>query len=100
MMRHQSLYSSLPSSKTSLPPPLLILPMRSQIKLYEHPEFVVDEKDISLLSTICFVLALAISGAFFILMMSCILFWDDCRTSYVFYSRKPQLVTVQQLLRG
>ena len=54
--------------------------MRSQMKLYEHPDFKTDERDISLLSTICFVLALAISGGIFIMMMSCLLFWDDCRT--------------------
>ena len=54
--------------------------MRS-MKLYEHPDFKTEEQDIPLLTTILFVLTLAIAGATFILSLSCILFWDDCKTS-------------------
>ena len=50
------------------------------LKLYEHPEFKAEESDVSLLTTICFVLALAMAGAVFILSVSCLLFWDDCTT--------------------
>lgn len=51
------------------------------LKLYEHPEFKAEPEDVTLLSTICFVLALALAGAIFILAGSCLLFWDDCSTS-------------------
>ena len=50
------------------------------LKLYEHPELKAEDDDVSLLTTICFVLALAMAGAIFILSISCLLLWDDCRT--------------------
>jgi len=73
--------------------------MRPQIKLYEHPDFKADEKDITLLSTICLVLGLAITGGVFILTMSCLLFWDDCRSSYGPLSRTTRYLPVRQLLK-
>ena len=53
--------------------------MRS-LKLYEHPEFKAEAEDVSLLTTICFVLTLALLGAIVILSVSCLLIWDDCKT--------------------
>ncbi|KAI0747890.1 hypothetical protein C8Q80DRAFT_1270355 [Daedaleopsis nitida] len=73
--------------------------MRS-LKLYEHPELQAEETDVSLLTTICFVLTLAMAGAIFILSISCVLFWDDCKTSYPIYAARPHLLTVQQVLKG
>ncbi|KAI0721533.1 hypothetical protein C8T65DRAFT_630294 [Cerioporus squamosus] len=73
--------------------------MRS-LKLYEHPDFKAEDEDVSLLTTICFVLTLAMAGAVFILSISCLLFWDDCQTSYPIYSARPHLLTVQQVLKG
>ncbi|KAI0362697.1 hypothetical protein OH77DRAFT_1388527 [Trametes cingulata] len=69
------------------------------LKLYEHPEFKAEPEDITLLSTICFVLALAFMGAVFILGISCLLFWDDCNTVYHVYGSKPHVLTVRQLLQ-
>ncbi|OBZ75683.1 hypothetical protein A0H81_04571 [Grifola frondosa] len=74
--------------------------MRSQVKLYEHPEFKMEEADLSLLSTICFVLSLALVGALFIAAFSCVLLWDDCISSFATYGSRPHLLTVQQVLRG
>ncbi|KAI0646831.1 hypothetical protein C8Q79DRAFT_1008996 [Trametes meyenii] len=70
------------------------------MKLYEHPEFKAEPEDITLLSTICFVFTLALLGALFILGMSCLLFWDDCTTSYQSYGSRPHILTVRQLLQG
>lgn len=53
--------------------------MRS-LKLYEHPELKAEDEDVSLLTTICFVLALVVVAAIFILSLSCLLLWDDCKT--------------------
>ncbi|KAI0807256.1 hypothetical protein C8Q74DRAFT_1362781 [Fomes fomentarius] len=73
--------------------------MRS-LKLYEHPDFTAEEDDISLFTTICFVLTLAMAGAIIILSMSCILLWDDCSTSYPIYAARPHILTVQQVLKS
>ncbi|EJF65626.1 hypothetical protein BD309DRAFT_866152 [Dichomitus squalens] len=70
------------------------------LKLYEHPEFKREESDISLLHTICFVLTLALLGATLVLSVSCLLLWDDCKTSYPIYSARPHLLTVRQVLNG
>ncbi|KAI0713227.1 hypothetical protein C8Q76DRAFT_730725 [Earliella scabrosa] len=70
------------------------------LKLYEHPELKAEDDDVSLLTTICFVLALAMAGAIFILSISCLLLWDDCRTSYPIYSARPHLLTVRQVLKS
>ncbi|KAF9821717.1 hypothetical protein IEO21_00563 [Rhodonia placenta] len=72
--------------------------MRPQIRLYEHPDFKPDERDVTLLSTVCLVLGLAITGALFILTMSCLLFWDDCRSSYSILSHRPAYLPIRQLL--
>ena len=50
------------------------------LKLYEHPEFKAEDSDVSLLTTIFFVLTLAFTGAVIVLSVSCLLWWDDCRT--------------------
>ncbi|PCH38361.1 hypothetical protein WOLCODRAFT_161512 [Wolfiporia cocos MD-104 SS10] len=71
--------------------------MRSQLRLYEHPDFNVDEKDMSLFTTICFVLGLAVTGALLVLMMSCLLLWDECDVSHGVFVR-PKFVPVHQLL--
>ncbi|KAI0637214.1 hypothetical protein C8Q77DRAFT_1155068 [Trametes polyzona] len=73
--------------------------MRS-LKLYEHPELKAEPEDITLLSTICFVLILAIAGAVFILGASCLLLWDDCSTTFQVYTSRPHVLTLDQLLRG
>ncbi|KAL1947600.1 hypothetical protein VTO73DRAFT_13324 [Trametes versicolor] len=70
------------------------------LKLYEHPEFKAEPEDVTLLSTICFVLALALAGALFILAGSCLLFWDDCSTTFQVYSSRPHVLTLNQLLHG
>ncbi|KAI0957080.1 hypothetical protein AcW1_005582 [Taiwanofungus camphoratus] len=72
--------------------------MRSQIKLYEHPDFSVDKADLSLLSTICCVLGLAVAGAAFVLAMSCLLFWDECWSSHTFMTQRPQYMPVRRFL--
>ncbi|KAI0371729.1 hypothetical protein BV20DRAFT_941529 [Pilatotrama ljubarskyi] len=69
------------------------------LKLYEHPEFKAEPEDVTLLSTICFVLALAIAGAIFILGFSCLLFWDDCNTTYYAYTSRPHVLTLRELLQ-
>ncbi|KAI0336287.1 hypothetical protein GY45DRAFT_1238179 [Cubamyces sp. BRFM 1775] len=69
------------------------------LKLYEHPDFEVEPEDVTLLSTICFILAFVIVGAIFILGMTCILFWDDCSISHSMYGSRPHLTTVRQLLQ-
>lgn len=69
--------------------------MRS-LKLYEHPDMQAEETDVSLLTTICFVLTLALAGAIFILSISCVLLWDDCRTCEHLLALAPAaLMTVQ-----
>lgn len=56
------------------------------LKLYEHPEFKAEPEDVSLLTTIFFILAFVVTGAAVILSISCLLFWDDCRTcEYIVY---------------
>lgn len=70
--------------------------MRPQIRLYEHPDFKPDERDVTLLSTVCLVLGLAITGALFILTMSCLLFWDDCRSCESYH---PSLIVARRLTR-
>ena len=50
------------------------------LKLYEHPDLKAEEPDVSLLTTICFVLTLALAGAILVLSVSCLLLWDDCKT--------------------
>ncbi|KAM5539106.1 hypothetical protein V8D89_007329 [Ganoderma adspersum] len=70
------------------------------LKLYEHPELKAEEPDVSLLTTICFVLTLALAGAILVLSVSCLLLWDDCKTSYPIYTARPHLLTVQQVLKG
>ncbi|CCM02871.1 uncharacterized protein FIBRA_04984 [Fibroporia radiculosa] len=80
---------------TSLPPPAP-LTMRSQVRLYEHPEFKADKQDMTLFSTILFVLTLAATGAFIILSVSCLLAWsDDC----VFRASSPPLPPDDALTR-
>ncbi|KAJ2986823.1 hypothetical protein NUW54_g9615 [Trametes sanguinea] len=54
--------------------------MMRPVKVYEHPEFKAEPEDITLLSTICFVLALVMVAAIFILGVTCLVFWDDCST--------------------
>ncbi|KAL7283202.1 hypothetical protein ACG7TL_002629 [Trametes sanguinea] len=54
--------------------------MMRPVKVYEHPEFKAEPEDITLLSTICFVLALLSVAAIFILGVTCLVFWDDCGT--------------------
>ena len=53
--------------------------MRSYAKIYEHPAFIAEEEDYSLFSTIALVLLLAVVAALFILAMTCVVFWDDCK---------------------
>ena len=60
------------------------------LKLYEHPEFKADDEDVSLLTTICFVFTLALLGAILILSVSCLLLWDDCKTSESLSSSQPE----------
>ena len=96
-----------------LPPSTTMRPL----KLYEHPEFKAEDQDVSLLTTICFVFTLAMTGAIFILSISCLLFWDDCQTceyfsyrrmflslitrpAYPIYSARPHPLTVHQVLTG
>ncbi|OCH95656.1 hypothetical protein OBBRIDRAFT_788207 [Obba rivulosa] len=75
--------------------------MRPQTKLYEHPDLKADEADLTLVSTICFVLGMAIMGAIFVLSVSCLIFWDDCKSTYAYYGARPHLLSVQQaILRG
>jgi len=75
--------------------------MRPHTKLYEHPDLKADEADITLLSTICFVLVMAITGALVVLSVSCLIFWDDCKSTYAFYGSRPHFLSVQQaILRG
>lgn len=47
-----------------------------QCKLHRRPDPVDDPVDVSLLSTILLVVALAVGGAFFIMMMACLLSSD------------------------
>ncbi|OSD02837.1 hypothetical protein PYCCODRAFT_1467522 [Trametes coccinea BRFM310] len=70
------------------------------VKVYEHPEFKAEPEDITLLSTICFVLALLSVAAIFILGVTCLVFWDDCGTSYHMYGSRPRVLTVRQLLQA
>ncbi|KAI8998856.1 hypothetical protein BD414DRAFT_533668 [Trametes punicea] len=70
------------------------------LKLYVHPEFKAEPEDLTLWSTICFVLVFVIVGAFFILGVSCLVFWDDCNTSYYIYRSKPHILTLRELLHG
>jgi len=70
-------------------------------KLYEHPEFTMEEADLSLFSTICLVLILVMIGALFVSMLSCILFWNDCSLSYASYQPAHMFWAAQQtVLRG
>ncbi|KZT65454.1 hypothetical protein DAEQUDRAFT_731388 [Daedalea quercina L-15889] len=55
------------------------LSMRSQNRLYVHPDLKADEEDVTLVTTVCLVLSLAVVGAIFILTLSCLL-WDDCQS--------------------
>ena len=51
--------------------------MRSHNSIYVHPDLKADEEDVSLVTTICFVLSFAIVGAIFVFTLSCLL-RDDC----------------------
>ncbi|KAH9842917.1 uncharacterized protein C8Q71DRAFT_853432 [Rhodofomes roseus] len=70
--------------------------MRSHIRLYVHPDLKPEDDDVTLVSTICFVLSLALVGAVFIFTLSCLL-RDDCQSPYglLAYRATP----AQQLLR-
>lgn len=53
--------------------------MRSHNSIYVHPDLKADEEDVSLVTTVCFVLSLAVVGAVFVFTLSCLL-RDDCHT--------------------
>ncbi len=105
------------SSILAIPPTTYSRAAMRSLKLYEHPDFTAEEDDISLFTTICFVLTLAMTGAIIILSMSCILLWDDCSTceylryssytpslialpAYPIYAARPHILTVQQILKS
>lgn len=90
------------------------------LKVYEHPQFKAEPEDVSLLTTICFVLAFVAAGAIFILGATCLLFFEDCSTSelaisagppnccstniilsaFHVYSARPHVLTLKELLHG
>ncbi|EMD38636.1 hypothetical protein CERSUDRAFT_113810 [Gelatoporia subvermispora B] len=72
--------------------------MRPQTKLYVHPDLKADDEDLTLFSTICFVLGMAIMGAIIVLSVSCLIFWDDCKASYAYYGARPHFLSVQQAI--
>ncbi|KAH9853997.1 hypothetical protein C2E23DRAFT_884113 [Lenzites betulinus] len=70
------------------------------LKVYEHPQFKAEPEDVSLLTTICFVLAFVVAGAIFILGATCLLFFEDCSTTFHVYSARPHVLTLKELLHG
>ncbi|KAH9934904.1 uncharacterized protein B0H18DRAFT_978884 [Fomitopsis serialis] len=72
--------------------------MRSHTKLYVHPDLKPEEGDVTLVTTICLVLSLALAGAIFIVALSCLL-WDDCQSSYgLVLAHRARYLSAQQLL--
>ena len=53
--------------------------MRSHNSIYVHPDLKADEEDVSLLTTVLFVLSFAAVGAIFVFTLSCLL-RDDCQS--------------------
>lgn len=51
--------------------------MRSHNGIYVHPDLKADEEDVTLITTVCFVLSFAVVGAVFIVTLSCLL-REDC----------------------
>ncbi|KAK7693206.1 hypothetical protein QCA50_002772 [Cerrena zonata] len=51
--------------------------MMRATKIYEHPEFTTEEADLSLFSTICLVLTMALMGALFLMTFSSFVLWND-----------------------
>ncbi|KAI0736864.1 hypothetical protein C8Q72DRAFT_879287 [Fomitopsis betulina] len=71
--------------------------MRSHNGIYVHPDLKADEEDVTLITTVCFVLSFAVVGAVFIVTLSCLL-REDCYSLNGLADHGAKYLSVRQLL--
>ncbi|EPT05880.1 hypothetical protein FOMPIDRAFT_84020 [Fomitopsis schrenkii] len=71
--------------------------MRSHNSIYVHPDLKADEEDVTLVTTVCFVLSFVVVGAIVVFTLSCLL-RDDCYSLNGFADHGAKYLSVRQLL--
>ncbi|CAL1704096.1 unnamed protein product [Somion occarium] len=64
--------------------------MMRPTKIYEHPEFTLEEADLSLFSTICLIFTMVLAGALFVMAISSFVLWNE--SSYFSSGYQPASV--------